>query len=45
VSGGELGVFISRPGAAILLTLNIALVASQLPFIRRGFARKRRKTA
>ena len=44
IAEGDLSVFISRPGAAILLTLNIALIASQLPMIRRIFARLRRKT-
>ncbi|WP_375281630.1 tripartite tricarboxylate transporter permease [Pseudooctadecabacter sp.] len=43
IAEGDLSVFISRPGAAILLTLNIALIASQLPMIRRIFARLRRK--
>ena len=43
ISEGDLSVFISRPGAAILLTLNVALILSQLPMIRRMFARLRRK--
>ncbi|MEL6839440.1 MAG: tripartite tricarboxylate transporter permease [Pseudomonadota bacterium] len=41
LSDGDLSVFISRPGAAILLALNIALVASQLPFVQRRFAKIR----
>ncbi len=39
VSDGDLSVFVTRPGAAILLCLNVALVLSQLPPVRRGFAR------
>lgn len=45
IADGDLSVFISRPGAAILLTLNILLIMSQLPVIRRIFARLRRKVA
>ena len=45
ISEGDLSVFISRPGAAILLTLNVLLIMSQLPVIRRMFARLRRKVA
>jgi putative tricarboxylic transport membrane protein len=41
LSDGDLSVFISRPAAAVLLTLNIGLIASQLPFVQRGFARLR----
>lgn len=39
ISDGDLSTFWTRPGAAILLFLNIALVLSQMPFIKRGFAR------
>lgn len=45
IADGDLSVFISRPGAAILLTLNILLIMSQLPVIRRVFARLLRKVA
>ncbi|UZD90438.1 tripartite tricarboxylate transporter permease [Cognatishimia activa] len=38
LSDGDLSVFISRPGAAILLCLNLALILSQLPITRRGLA-------
>jgi putative tricarboxylic transport membrane protein len=41
LSDGDLSVFISRPAAAVLLTLNIGLIASQLPFVQRSFARLR----
>ena len=43
ISGGDLTVFTSRPIAAALLGLNLALVASQIPFIKRGFARLTRR--
>jgi putative tricarboxylic transport membrane protein len=43
ISDGDLSVFVSRPGAAILLTLNIALVLSQIPLTRRLWARLRKK--
>ena len=39
ISGGDLTVFASRPVAAVLLMLNIALIASQLPVARRAYAR------
>lgn len=45
IADGDLSVFISRPGAAILLTLNILLIMSQLPVIRRVFTRLLRKVA
>jgi len=45
ISKGDLSVFISRPGAAILLALNIAHIVSQLPMMRRMFARLSRKVA
>lgn len=41
ISGGDLAVFASRPVAAILLALNIALIASQIPAVKRGFGRLR----
>lgn len=43
IAEGDLSVFISRPGAAILLTLNVALILSQLPPVRRLFARLRKQ--
>jgi len=36
VSGGDLSTFVLRPGAATLLALNVALVLSQIPQVRRG---------
>jgi len=45
ISDGDLSVFVSRPGAAILLAMIVALVLSQLPPVRRIFARLRRKAA
>ncbi|MCY6381150.1 tripartite tricarboxylate transporter permease [Hoeflea prorocentri] len=42
ISDGDPSVFFSRPGAAILLTLNVLLIMSQLPFVRRRFSRLRR---
>ncbi len=41
LSDGNLGVFLSRPGAAILLALNVALVAAQIPAVKRVFGRMR----
>lgn len=38
LSDGDLSVFVLRPAAAILLALNVALIASQLPPVRRAFA-------
>lgn len=43
ISGGDLTVFASRPVAAILLALNLALVLSQIPVVSRIFGRLRRK--
>ncbi|MDO6727996.1 MAG: tripartite tricarboxylate transporter permease [Cognatishimia sp.] len=37
ISDGSLEHFISRPGAAILLTVNILLILSQVPATKRGF--------
>ncbi len=45
ISGGDLSAFVSRPVAAILLGLNIALVLSQIPVIKQVFAKLRRKGA
>lgn len=39
ISDGDMTVFFSRPGAAILLTLNILLVMSQIPLIKRTFSK------
>lgn len=39
ISDGDLGVFVSRPGAAVLLALNVALILSQLPPVQRGYRR------
>ncbi|WP_282096117.1 tripartite tricarboxylate transporter permease [Epibacterium ulvae] len=39
LSDGDLSVFVSRPGAAILLALNIALIVAQIPAAKRLFAR------
>jgi putative tricarboxylic transport membrane protein len=43
ISEGDLSVFYSRPGAAILLSMIVLLILSQLPICRRIFARLRRK--
>jgi putative tricarboxylic transport membrane protein len=43
LSDGDLGVFVSRPGAAILLGLNVALIAAQIPALRRGVAALKRR--
>lgn len=37
ISDGDLSVFWTRPGAAILLGLNLLLLLSQLPFVKRFF--------
>jgi putative tricarboxylic transport membrane protein len=42
LSDGDLSGFFTRPGAAILLALNVALIAAQLPMLRRAFAKLRR---
>jgi len=39
LSDGDLSVFFSRPGAAVLLVLNIGLILSQLPVAKRAFSR------
>lgn len=41
LSNGDLSGFFTRPTAAVLLTLNVALIAGQLPMVRRTFARLR----
>lgn len=41
ISGGDITVFASRPVAAILLVLNVALISSQLPIVKRAFRRPR----
>lgn len=41
ISDGDLSVFVSRPGAAILLLLNVALILSQIPAVKRLGARLR----
>ncbi len=35
ISDGDLSIFITRPGAAILVALNVALILSQIPAARR----------
>jgi putative tricarboxylic transport membrane protein len=45
ISGGDLSVFVSRPVAAILLMLNIALIVSQLPVARQAYARLKGRSA
>ena len=45
ISGGDLAVFASRPVAAILLTLNLGLVLSQVPMMKRAVRRLRGKVA
>ncbi len=44
ISDGDLAVFVSRPGAAILLTLNLLLIASQIPIIKNLARRLRSKS-
>lgn len=41
ISGGDVFVFWSRPVAAVLLVLNVALILSQVPLTKRLFARLR----
>lgn len=43
LSDGDLSGFFTRPTAAVLLALNVALIAGQLPIVRRGFAKLRGK--
>jgi putative tricarboxylic transport membrane protein len=42
LSDGDLSGFFIRPTAAVLLALNVALIAGQLPIVRRAFAKLRR---
>jgi len=42
LSDGDLSGFFTRPTAAVLLALNVALIAGQLPIVRRTFAKLRR---
>lgn len=39
LAGGNPSVFFSRPGAAVLLVLNVALIMSQVGFVKRGAKR------
>ena len=39
ISDGDISVFVSRPGAAILCLLNLALILSQLPVVKRAYGR------
>lgn len=39
ISDGDITVFYSRPGAAILLAFNLLLILSQIPVIKRGFSK------
>ncbi len=45
IADGSLSAFISRPGAAILLGLNVALILSQIGAVKRGFRRLMRRPA
>lgn len=45
ISGGDVMVFLSRPVAGVLLVLNISLILSQFPFVKRAYARLRGKAA
>ncbi|SLN38292.1 tripartite tricarboxylate transporter permease [Pseudooctadecabacter jejudonensis] len=44
ISGGDLAVFASRPVAGILLALSLALIAAQIPAIKRAFRRLTRRS-
>lgn len=39
ISDGDMSVFYTRPGAAILLSFNILLILSQIPFVQNAFKR------
>ena len=39
VSDGDLSTFVTRPGAGILLAMNVLLIVSQIPQVRRGIGR------
>ncbi|MEP3330685.1 tripartite tricarboxylate transporter permease [Sedimentitalea sp.] len=43
LSDGDLSGFFTRPTAAVLLALNVALIAGQLPVVRRTFAKLRNR--
>ncbi len=43
IADGDFMVFLSRPGATILVMLNIALIGSQIPVVKRGFFRLKSK--
>lgn len=43
LSDGDLSGFFTRPTAAILLALNLALIAGQLPVVRRTYAKLRNR--
>jgi len=47
ISDGDMSVFYTRPGAAILLVLNVALILSQIPVVKNSFKRifKKDRTA
>ena len=45
LSDGDLSVFVSRPGSAILLTLILALILGQLPVAKRAMTRLKGRTA
>lgn len=45
LSDGDLSVFVSRPGSAILLTLILALILGQLPMAKRAMTRLKGRTA
>ncbi|WP_424928004.1 tripartite tricarboxylate transporter permease [Amaricoccus tamworthensis] len=45
ISGGDLSVFGSRPVAAVLLALNLALILSQVPTVKRAFGKLRGRFA
>lgn len=45
LSDGDLSAFVSRPGAAILLTLNIALILGQMPVAKRALQRLKGRAA
>ncbi|WP_417269355.1 tripartite tricarboxylate transporter permease [Celeribacter sp.] len=45
LSDGDLMAFVSRPGAAILLFLNVALILGQLPVVKRVMKRQKGRAA
>lgn len=45
VSDGDLTTFITRPGAAILVVLNLLLILSQIPAVKRAASRFFRRKA